>query len=302
MARKGKSLEKLVTAIERVLAHDKTVTVESPKRLRDRTTGRSREHDVVLTIRQGHHTLMVAIECRDRSRPVGVPEVEAFSAKCQDTGVSKGILVSPRGFCTTARKKAEHLGIRCLDLKDVDSFKWLVALGACRVSRKLLAQHWQFLPEKEGVVTEGTMEVLTRDGMPLGTEILTAQAQRLLNERLPEPVDPTEQAELRVRIPGGGAVLRNTETAETTPVKWALVKLTYSVTQEFTPFRLAQYRDDEEDQLIADVAVAELRLGDTTGSLMVVHRENDGGQVFFVPSSPANTQQPQGQRPRRRRT
>ena len=79
--KKGRSLEKLVAYLERHLSANDLVTVESPKRLRDKSTGRLREHDVVLTLESGHHTMLVAIECRDRSRPVGVPQLEGFAKK-----------------------------------------------------------------------------------------------------------------------------------------------------------------------------------------------------------------------------
>ena len=105
MAKQGRSLECLVASIEQALGGKDGVQVESPKRLPDRTTGELREHDVLLTICRGHHSLRVAIECRDRSRPVGVDQVEQFCAKCQDTGIDKGVIVSPKGFWKTARKK-----------------------------------------------------------------------------------------------------------------------------------------------------------------------------------------------------
>lgn len=58
--RKGRYLEKLVAYLERHFAANDSVAVESPKRLRDKSTGQLREHDVVLTITSGHHTVLVA--------------------------------------------------------------------------------------------------------------------------------------------------------------------------------------------------------------------------------------------------
>ena len=84
--RQGKSLEALVEQLERSLAKSENVSVSAPKKLRDRITGRLREHDVVLTVNQGHHEILIAIECRDRSRPITVNQVEGFWAKCHDTG------------------------------------------------------------------------------------------------------------------------------------------------------------------------------------------------------------------------
>ena len=44
----GKALELLVSAIENALAKSDSVKVEAPKTLKDKVTGQSREHDVVL--------------------------------------------------------------------------------------------------------------------------------------------------------------------------------------------------------------------------------------------------------------
>ena len=107
MANKGKVLQTLVHAIETAVSGSPNVKVESPKRLRDKDTGRLREHDVVLTFIQAHHEFLLALECRDRSRPVGVPEVEAFHAKCLRTGIGRGLMVSSTGFRNTALTKAE---------------------------------------------------------------------------------------------------------------------------------------------------------------------------------------------------
>ncbi len=129
MANDGRALEQLIACIEKALADTKNILVESPKRVPDRITGKLREHDLVLTVTQQHHSLLIAIECRDRSRPMTVEQVESFFAKCQDTGIHQGILVSTSGFYNTAREKADHLGIRCLDLEEVDQFDWLLAPG-----------------------------------------------------------------------------------------------------------------------------------------------------------------------------
>ena len=121
----GRSLEKLIYYLDRHFADSDTVLVESPKRLPDKTTGKLREHDVVLTVTSGHHKIFVAVECRDRSRPVGVPQIEAFAKKCSETLVDKGVIVSPCGFTSTAMPKSKALGIRCLSLDQVDALPWM---------------------------------------------------------------------------------------------------------------------------------------------------------------------------------
>ena len=291
MPRQGRGLEQLVAVIERVIGNDSRIEIESPKRLPDRTTTRLREHDVVLTLRQAHHILQVAIECRDRSRPVGVPQVEAFSAKCLDTGINQGIIVSPSGFYASARKKAGHLGVRCLDMEEVKAFPWLQAPGMRVLTRRLLNHDWKFMVAENGFATKETMEVLTHDGQPLDLSLLTTNAQQILREALPQDAEPTEMAQITVRVSGSGLRLRNTATGATTSVKCADVTLTYSLSIEFIPFRLAQYGQKAARKSISDVAVAEIKLGDVAGKMMIIHNDNDGGRIVFAPDPLMNTKE-----------
>jgi len=283
MSGNGKSLERLVASIEKALGHEKNVKVESPKRLPDRTTGKLREHDVVLTIKQGHHLLMIAIECRDRSRPITVNQVEGFWAKCQDTSINRGIIVSSGGFYNTARKKADHLGIRCLDIEEAESFNWLLATGIHSITRKLIHQNWMFIPEEDGIVEKENMEILDLDGNLISQAILTSNAQQQLNNFLPKPLEPVERDELIVKFQGDGLILRNSETNMTTPAKLVIAKLQYTVTDEVIPFRLMQYKDKDTDEAITDVAIAQLQFGEITGNLMIVYKEDEGGRVMYVP-------------------
>ena len=283
MSGNGKSLERLVASIEKALGRETNVKVESPKRLPDRTTRKLREHDVVLTIKQGHHLLTIAIECRDRSRPITVNQVEGFWAKCQDTGIDQGIIVSSMGFYNTARKKADHLGIRCLDIEEVESFNWLLAHGIHFITPKLIDQNWMFIPEEDGIVKNENMEILIRDGNPISHAILTSIAQQQLDNVLPKPPKPVERSELILRFSGDSLILRNSETNMTTPAKLVIAKLQYTVTDEVIPFRLMQYKDKDTDEAITDVAIAKLQLGENAGNLMIVYKEDKGGRVMYVP-------------------
>jgi hypothetical protein len=285
--RKGKNLELLITAIEKTLSKDKSITIESPKRLRDRTTGKLREHDVVLTIKQGHHSLLMAIECRDHSRPITVNQVEAFSQKCRDTGINQGVIVSSHGFYNTARTKAAHLGIRCLNIDEVTSFKWLLASGIHAINVKLLNTDWIFYPEKDGVVGRSRFELLDSNETTVSKSVLTANAQDQLNKLLPHLPAPVEEAELTVRFESCGLILRDINTGLQVPVKFAIAKIKYSVTQELIPFRLFQYIDKKEnkDKSITDAAVAHMNFGAHSGNLTIIYKEDKGGQIFFMPES-----------------
>jgi hypothetical protein len=150
------------------------VKVESPKRLIDKDTGRLREHDMVLTFLEGPHELCVALECRDRSRPVGVPEVEAFWAKCQRTGISHGIIVSSKGFTKSAISKANTQNIGCLLLDEVleKAGKGPVAVAeAMGVERNYIRDFLQ--GKKSSLRTEVMLDLSERFGIPFKDLVVT---------------------------------------------------------------------------------------------------------------------------------
>ena len=98
-------------------------------------TGRLREHDVVLTFSMQHHELIVAL-CRDRSRKVGVPEIEAFKKKCERTGIHRGIIVSSLGFSKSALEKARTMDIGCFTLSQIEKFDWCQHLESNAIHEK----------------------------------------------------------------------------------------------------------------------------------------------------------------------
>jgi hypothetical protein len=108
--------------------------------------------------------MVIAIECRDHSRPITVNQVEGFWAKCQDTGVAHGIMVSSKGFYKSARQKAVHLGIRCLDLEEAVAFDWLIGQGIPVCYSMLKHSQWTWLPERlpEGSISE--FRLVTTEG------------------------------------------------------------------------------------------------------------------------------------------
>ena len=281
MPKTGKSLEKLVSSLEKALGEADNVVVKSPMRLKDKITGRLREHDVVLTINQAHHQIIVAIECRDRSRPITVNQVESFWKKCQDTGIDHGVIVSTMGFYNTARQKADFLGIRCLDIEEVDSFDWMLAQGMHFLTKRLLHHEWVFYPEKEGVADKSNMEITDIDGKLLTQEALTSNALSQLTKLLPETLTPVEKDTITVKFPGDNLIIRNTDTGETSPVKYVIANLHYSIVDQFIPFKLVQYKD--ADKKITEAAVVDCDIGNISGKFMIVGKHGDEKKVIFVP-------------------
>jgi hypothetical protein len=94
---------------------------------------------VLVTIRQPHRKLTVALECRDRSRRVTIDQVESFVTKVRHTGVSRGVIVSRLGFGGPALEKARHYGIDCLTLQEAERVDWMALRSMPVISREFLS-------------------------------------------------------------------------------------------------------------------------------------------------------------------
>ena len=286
--RTGKALEQLVAAIEKTIADKGNVTIESPKHLISRVTGRRREHDVLLTIQQQHHKLRISIECRDRSRAITEDQVDSFHRKCRDTGVDQGIIVSTTGYAESARTKAAHLGIQCFDMQEAKSFNWMAMTHGHSCVRRLDHQYWRFniAGDAEAQVDKTNKEVLDENGVPVSEEILKAMGMRLLAEIIPDSVEPIEGVEFCVKFGGSGYSIRDNVTGETEPVREIFVHLTYSIKVQAVPMRLHRYGSHSEGKTIAEAAVAEFDLGGQNAKLMFIRKPNEGTAITLAVDKP----------------
>lgn len=109
-------------AFERVVAEiqaqfDPSAQITHNEHLTDRL-GQSRQFDVVIRGTVAGHQVLGVIECKDLSRKVGTPEVDAFVTKASDVNANLRILISKNGFSGPALEKCKHYGIRALSLFD----------------------------------------------------------------------------------------------------------------------------------------------------------------------------------------
>lgn len=114
----GKSLEKLVGHIQQLMDPGCTVTYREkiPNRL-----GILREFDVVFRGFFGGHPALGVIECKDWSDKVGTPEIDAFITKSRDINADMRIIVSPKGFTSTALSQAKDAGVGVYSLLPEDA-------------------------------------------------------------------------------------------------------------------------------------------------------------------------------------
>lgn len=276
--RAGRSLEVLVSHLEKVLSEGK-IKVESPKRLRDRVTSGWREHDVVLAISQGHHQLLVALECRDHSRPVDVSQVEAFHTKCQHTGIDVGVIVSTGGFYETARQKAQAMGLRCLTLEEATSFNWLLIPGL--EVRRRRPNHLTIKAKVEGVdLGSSDCAIVDSTGRPVPPDALQAE---VLEQFKSVPWDPQEETGISEceLIPHGLFILE-ISTGRQIPVEILNCSMEYVVTKTLAPFKLARYTNVSSGEEITQAAIADMTEAGLPGSVVISYDPEKGGGVFFV--------------------
>lgn len=65
-----------------------------------------RQVDVLVTGNMADFEMRVAIDAKHYSRPIDVKDVECFLGYCADLGVSKGVMISPKGYTPAALNRA----------------------------------------------------------------------------------------------------------------------------------------------------------------------------------------------------
>lgn len=272
----GKVLERLVATLERVLANA-NAKIEAPsRRLIDRDTGKTREHDVLITWDHGHHQIITAIECRDRSRPVGVPDVEAFADKCASTGVSTGVIVSATGFRKSALVKAAARSITCMDLTEVDNFAWL---------------H----PDFEAVTHarqfgDISIEVIFKDAKPNVCGIfIDAQGNEFPSENFINLVcqslhqlefseeNNSEPYAIRIPMRTEGWAMRDND-GKIWPINYIIVDTKVLIKRTVSSARKIRYTGGGKDYSLATI---DTQLGDVSGNVVLV-RNDDGSTSVYL--------------------
>jgi hypothetical protein len=229
----------LIALIENAAAQAPHTTVKSPKRLVDPDTGQLREHDVVVTYARDRHVLVTAIECRDRSRKVGVPEVEAFHAKCMKTGVHREIIASGKGFCKTAIAKANQLAVGCMSVASAQSFNW------CGLSH--MTRHTRVMGHiATNAFTDGAPPIGGSLVTSTGVQLTLDQVKAIAVQVFEEWVDPAafgvgrHRQTLRQEKPP--LIARRPDGSET-PVTHIDFKYDFEVVESLLPAKLQTYLD-----------------------------------------------------------
>jgi len=278
--KQGRSLELLVEKLERLLASDENVLIESPKKIRDIQTGKLREHDVVLTYNQAHHEILIAMECKDRSRPVGVPEIEAFDNKCRYTNINQGIIVSSSGFAKTALAKAGSMGIKCLELKEIESASFLLPGAAVYVhSKKFLTASYSPIVNDSKLCVADDYDIYDQDGNLITNEMIKNNIQ-LVADKLPLGKLGEQRTET-VYLQAENFYVETHRKRLKHNITGILLEITYVYEVSESSFTSMSYSYADQDTFIAEIATAPLNVDDKERELTVIGKI-DGTTHQFI--------------------
>lgn len=119
----GRAFEKLVAIIQEAYKDSPHTHIYTNFKIRDKFAKKKiREFDVFIITKINNVDLKIAIECKDYKKPVSIEKIEAFNSKCSTvSGISKKIIISPKGFQSGAIENAEQFDIELLVLSDVNT-------------------------------------------------------------------------------------------------------------------------------------------------------------------------------------
>ena len=98
----------------------KNIRVEHDIKIEDRF-GLKRQVDVYWEYSLAGESHRVGVECRNYNSKIAIEKIDAYATKVQDLKLSKGIMVSTKGFQAGAIKKAEHHGISLIEMREIEA-------------------------------------------------------------------------------------------------------------------------------------------------------------------------------------
>ena len=165
----GKEFEALVAWIKACLRGKATVTPND--KIVDVNSGKKRQIDVSIRVRDGADETLTIVEVRDHGRPVSTPYVESVITKRDSVGADVAMIVSRSGFYRPARRTAEANRVRLFTFSEAlsDDWAWIRTQGFLVVQRVLDAMQLEFFvgtPPEAHEWTASDLEEL-RQGKPL---------------------------------------------------------------------------------------------------------------------------------------
>lgn len=285
----GKEFERLVEVLELLSATD--ARVEFDARVQDRFTLTARQIDVAVWVPTHHGELLIAIECKDHSRRVGVGIVEQVSQKGADIGADRLVIVSREGFTEEARAKARQLNIQLLRVTELDDDAWPEWVRMRSLICQLL--HWEFSgpmmlycqdreldPDKLGSIQLKDPIVVRRDGSDISArEIVQLWFNGGAENELRQIASSTSRhIKGKLDVGDDRLVIHPDLDGESPEVTTITFEIDFKLVESEVPLRLMSYKQESGEQLAAAYVSDPVPIGDSMKRVILQFEEHpDGG-------------------------
>lgn len=275
--------ERVMFIIEKALADKENITVESNKKLRDKDTSQMVEFDVIITYDQGHRKLIAGIECRDRSRPVQVDAVAAYSNKCRAANINYPIIASSKGFTKPAEKKATTLGIQCLDITKAESVNWMRAPGFSVFLRNIESTELLFTVDERAQNIKSYI-IVDKAGNEITEKMIVDRVFQNFEKNPLKKQVPGKHG-MEINITPTGLFAKDTETDTTYSLKNIRARIRFTLEEHFGAWEFFTSTDVDKDEKISDAAVAKIKTGPLTGEMVFAKDDTGDIKVVFFPDT-----------------
>ena len=119
MAKRGRSLELIISSLEKLLSNS-DIEIKSPDKLYDKNINDHREVDISIKGKIGSHKILIIIECKDFNIPLNIIHIEQLKTKRDALNANKLIVVSKNGFSKNATEFAKKHGIEIRKLSEIN--------------------------------------------------------------------------------------------------------------------------------------------------------------------------------------
>lgn len=127
------------------------------RKVEGKASGHEHQIDILLELKITSFKIMVVVECKKYKHKVGIDEILEFSARIQDIGVHKGVMVSTVGFQEGALKIAEANRIAL-----VLAGHFGVLEGIVESPMNVIRRHKQFIQDLRSYLTQLDIPVVDK--------------------------------------------------------------------------------------------------------------------------------------------
>lgn len=180
-----RDFEELVERIQRSLNPESEVAAN--QFLEGHDSGGRRQVDIVIRHTIGTTKLLLIVECKRKTRPIDLKEMEEFIGLKEDVRAHAGIMVSANGFSKRALRIAQKNNIQTFTIAETEKDSWRVSLAA-----SILVEEWILIPRLFRIYRRdgSTSDILDDRKLELidttGKEIIPAELVQKLWTDLPE--------------------------------------------------------------------------------------------------------------------